>query len=232
MRRSLFIVAVFILMAVSGRDAQAAKFGTQDSLQLLQELTTRGPQGEALALGYVTTTHFFFLPYNMTGDYVLIVAGGGRDLHGRAIDVYHRLPKEKIEEMQRAGELPNPLPPYRHTIVNYLWPICCGGAFRWCFSSSGSSREAPACTARPDRRSRLSVRCSPPRHDEFGLRAFEFGVGVRTSGNSDLFGFQFNVGCRVPGCHVASTFSPHRCDRTVARLSFGERGRGENRRGT
>ena len=121
MRRSLFIVAVFILMAVSGRDAHAAKFGTQDSLQLLQELTTRGPQGEALALGYVTTTHFFFLPYNMTGDYVLIVAGGGRDLHGRAIDVYHRLPKEKIEEMQRAGELPNPLPPYRHTIVNYLW---------------------------------------------------------------------------------------------------------------
>jgi hypothetical protein len=56
----------------------------------------------------------------MTGDYALLFRGSGRDLSGRPIDVFNRLPQEKIEQMQRAGALPNPLPPYRHTIVDYL----------------------------------------------------------------------------------------------------------------
>jgi hypothetical protein len=120
MRRGLFILAVFILMAVSGQDAQAARFGTRDSYQHLQDLNERGPKGEALALGYVTTTHSFILPYKMTGDYVLLVRGAGRDLSGRPLDVYHTLPQAKIEQMQRAGALPNPLPPYRRTIFDYL----------------------------------------------------------------------------------------------------------------
>jgi len=124
MRRGLFILAVFILavftlMAVSAQDARAAKFGTRDSYQHLQDLTEKGPKGEALALGYVTTTHSFFLPYKMTGEYVLLVRGSGRDLFaGR--DIYHTLPQAKIEQMQRAGALPNPLPPARHTIFDYL----------------------------------------------------------------------------------------------------------------
>ena len=120
MRRGLFILAVFILVAVSGRDAHAGRIGTQDSRQHLQDLNDRGPKGEALSLGYVTTTHSFFLPYRMTGDYVLLVKGGGRDLGGRPINIFHTLPQEKIEQMQRAGALPNPLPPYRHTIFDYL----------------------------------------------------------------------------------------------------------------
>ena len=68
MRRGLFILAVFILMAVSGQDAQAARFGTRDSYQHLRDLNEKGPKGEALSLGYVTTTHSFILPYKMTGD--------------------------------------------------------------------------------------------------------------------------------------------------------------------
>jgi hypothetical protein len=120
MRRGLFILAVFILVAVSGQDAHAARFGTRDSYQNLQDLNAKGPKGEALSLGYVTTTHSFILPYKMTGDYALLVRGSGRDLGGRPIDVFNRLPQEKIEQMQRAGTLPNPLPAYRHTIVDYL----------------------------------------------------------------------------------------------------------------
>jgi hypothetical protein len=120
MRRGLFILAVFILMAVSGQDAHAARFGTRDSYQHLRDLNEKGPKGEALSLGYVTTTHSFILPYKMTGDYVLLVRGAARDLSGRPMDIFHTLPQEKIERMQRAGALPNPLPPYRHTIFDYL----------------------------------------------------------------------------------------------------------------
>ena len=56
----------------------------------------------------------------MTGEYVLLVRGSGKDLFaGR--NIYHKLSQEKIEQMQRAGALPNPLPRPRHTIFNYLF---------------------------------------------------------------------------------------------------------------
>ena len=121
MRRGLFALAVFILMTLSGQDAHAARFGTRDSYQHLQDLDAKGPKGEALALGYVTTTHSFVLPYKMTGEYVLLHRGGGRDLGGRPINVYDTLPQQKIARMQRAGALPTPLPPYRHTLFDYLF---------------------------------------------------------------------------------------------------------------
>jgi hypothetical protein len=127
--RGLFILATFILMAVSSQDAHATLlFGTWDKVQHLQDLNEKGPKGEALALGYVTTTHSFMLPYRLSGDYVLVVKASARDLRGGAMNVFHRLPKEKIEQMQRAGALPNPLPAYRHTIVDYLM----GYVLWWC----------------------------------------------------------------------------------------------------
>ena len=46
MRRGLLIVAVFILVAVSGQDAHAAKFGTKTSYQHLQDLTGKGPRAK------------------------------------------------------------------------------------------------------------------------------------------------------------------------------------------
>ena len=122
MRRGLFILAVFILTTVSVQDAHATlKFGTTDSVQDLQNLTAKGPNGEALSLGYVTTTHYFMLPYKLSGDYVLVVRSGGR-----GGSVFHRLPQDQIEQMQRAGALPNPFPAYRHTIFDYL-----GGYVLW-----------------------------------------------------------------------------------------------------
>jgi len=129
MRGGLFILAMFVLMALSGQAAHATlRFGTSDKVQHLQDLKEKGPKGEALSLGYVTTTHSFMLPYKMTGDYVLVVKASARDIGGGARDIFHRLPQEKIEQMQRAGALPNPLPPYRHTIVDYLM----GYVLWWC----------------------------------------------------------------------------------------------------
>ena len=109
MRRALFILAVFVLMAASGKDAHAKRiFGTQDRINHLQDLNLKGPNGEALYLGFLTSTHSFMLPYSMSdGGYVLGIKG--------VSDKFYRLPKEKIELMQRAGGLPNRLPVYRRT---------------------------------------------------------------------------------------------------------------------
>jgi len=115
----LFILATFMLMALSAQDAHAGKIGTQYSYQRLQELTAKSPKGEDLALGYITAIHSFMLPYKLTGEYALIIKE--KDRGGRTLSVYHELSQEKIEQMQRAGTLPNPLPPYHIRIVDYIW---------------------------------------------------------------------------------------------------------------
>ncbi|MGY4404823.1 hypothetical protein [Bradyrhizobium sp. USDA 3315] len=132
MRRGLLVLLMFIGMAVSGQDVRAAEFGTRYSYQQLQDLTEKGPKGEALALGYVSLTHSFILPYKMTGYYALMVKGSGRDLNRRPLNVYHELSQEKIEQMQRAGALPNPLPPYRRTIFEYMF----GYVLWWCIPAA------------------------------------------------------------------------------------------------
>jgi hypothetical protein len=143
MRRALFILAMFIAMAVSGQDARAVEFGTRYKYQHLQNLTAKSPAGEALSLGYATQTHSFLLPYKMTGYYALTVRGSGKDLYGIPRDVYHELSPEKIEQMQRAGTLPNPLPPYHHTIFEYMfaytlwWCIPVALLFIWVFTMLG-----------------------------------------------------------------------------------------------
>ena len=147
MRCSLLIIALFVLATLSGQDVHALEFGTRRSFQHLQDLSAKGPKGEALALGYETVTHSFLLPYKMTDGYVLIVRGSGRDLlAGR--DISYPLSQEKIEQMQRAGALSNPLPPYRHTIFDYLfayilwWCIPATLILIWLFSALGISSKA------------------------------------------------------------------------------------------
>ena len=122
MRRGVFILALLILMAASGRDAHAKLFfGTQDKINYLQDISVKGPQGEALFLGFLTSTHNFMLPYSMSdGGHVLGIKG--------VSDKFYKLPKERIEQLQRAGVLPNPLPVYQRSkgdyLVGYLlWPV-------------------------------------------------------------------------------------------------------------
>ena len=150
MRRGLLILAVFVLMAVSGKDAHAKLFfGTQDTINHLQDINVKGPNGEALYLGFLTSRHSFLLPYSMSnGGYVLGIRG--------VSDKFYKTPKEKIEQMQRAGLLPNPLPVYRRTSSTPSSTMCCG---RLCWSlrlhaSSSRAGAAPTHTARPGRRER------------------------------------------------------------------------------
>jgi hypothetical protein len=122
MRRGLLILAAFLLIALSGRDAHAGllMFGTQERVNHLQDINMKGPKGEALYLGFLTSMHAFMLPYSVSdGGYVLGIKGVSGE--------YYQLPQEKIEPMQRAGVLPNPLPVYRRTafdkvVGHILWP--------------------------------------------------------------------------------------------------------------
>ena len=53
MRRGMLILALFALMALSARDAHAKLFfGTQDRINHLQDINMKGPNGEALYLGF------------------------------------------------------------------------------------------------------------------------------------------------------------------------------------
>ena len=114
MRRGLFILTVFALMAVSGNAHARGIFGTQDTIHHLQDIGMKGPKGEALYLGFLTSTHAFMLPYSMSdGGHVFGVRGTS--------DKFYRPPKEMIDLMQIAGGLPQPLPVYRRTALDYIW---------------------------------------------------------------------------------------------------------------
>jgi hypothetical protein len=141
MRRGLFILAVFVLIAASGKDAHARlSFGTQDTINHLQDINAKGPNGEALYLGFLTSTHSFLLPYSMSdGGYVLGIKG--------VSDKFYKPPKEKIEQMQRAGVLPSRLPVYRRTTLDYifgyaLWPALLIIAVACFFQSRGQRSDA------------------------------------------------------------------------------------------
>ena len=121
MRRSLFLCALLLFMALSSSEAHAKLFfGDRESIHFLEDLKLKGPKGESLYLGYMTTMHCFLLPYSLsTTGYVLGVKGES--------DRYYKLPEDRVAQLQQAGMLPNPLPRYRFTSVDYLlgyslWP--------------------------------------------------------------------------------------------------------------
>jgi hypothetical protein len=141
MRRGLFILALFVVMAMSGKDAHARfSFGTDDTIHHLQDLKVEGKDGEALYLGFLTSTHSFLLPYSMSDrGHVLGVKG--------ARDKYYKLPKEMLETMQLAGLLPKQLPAYKRPKSDYLfgyalWPVLLLGIGWGLFQARGRSSGA------------------------------------------------------------------------------------------
>ena len=88
-------------------------FGTKEYLQKIQDLDLRGPNGEALYLGYKYSHHSFIAPYRTTDDgYILGVVGEQR---------YYPLNAALIERLQAQKRLPVPLPPYELSALDYLF---------------------------------------------------------------------------------------------------------------
>lgn len=119
MRVLLFIVSA--LLALAAGPAQAAfSFGAEETLHSLADVGVVGAEGEALALGYKTTTQNFLLPYTISDDgYVLVV----KDDPGK----YYSMTDEEVAAWQESGLLPDPLPAYEVPLVErilgyLLWP--------------------------------------------------------------------------------------------------------------
>lgn len=121
MRRILFVCALLLFTALSTSNAHAKVFfGNRESIHFLQDLKLESPSGEALYLGYMTTMHSFVLPYSLSKTgHVLGIKGQS--------DKYYKLSNDMTVQLQQAGILPNPLPTYRPTSMDYvisysLWP--------------------------------------------------------------------------------------------------------------
>jgi hypothetical protein len=118
--RIIGMVAVLVLAL--DKPALAGAFGTQETIHHLQDVGLKGPNGEALYLGYKTSVMNVVAGIYIHDDgYVL----GIKEDATR----YFNLPAgAKLTLVQRAGLLPDPLPPYTLGILDYflgysLWII-------------------------------------------------------------------------------------------------------------
>jgi tetratricopeptide (TPR) repeat protein len=140
------ILAAVALLCTAGSmmsPAYAGKvmFGTQEHLIKIQDVAIEGPRGETLYLGYKYSLYSFVAPYSVSNDgYILGVAGQDR---------YYKLDAKMIEDLQAKGQLPNPLPPYQLSEVDYifgnlLWIILAGLAIWFLISSLKDRRQKKA----------------------------------------------------------------------------------------
>jgi hypothetical protein len=116
-----FLLAILFLLLLPAARAEARmSFGTQDDIHFLQNVKLTGPNGEALLLGYMTQSRHIIAPVYMEDrGYAL----GLRFDQTR----YFRMPTgDELRQYQKAGLLPDPLPPYRLTVGNYIM-----GYFLW-----------------------------------------------------------------------------------------------------
>ncbi|HRD77742.1 MAG TPA: hypothetical protein PK264_17690 [Hyphomicrobiaceae bacterium] len=98
-------VATFALVGSSPAEAKKLCFGTDEHLRFVQKLDAKGPNGEPLELARKIRMECFVAPYTVADDgYVLKIVGANR---------YFSLTPEIIAGMQKANQLPNPMPPYQ-----------------------------------------------------------------------------------------------------------------------
>jgi hypothetical protein len=112
--------ACIVALCAASADAARLAYGTQDHIKRVADIQLDGPKGEQLYLGRRVAMDVFMLPYAVRdGGLVLGVVG---DSSG-----YFNLPDAtRLEKMQAAGLLPDPLPKseldYGDLIFGYsLW---------------------------------------------------------------------------------------------------------------
>ena len=142
-RAAAVLVAVVCVNVLSTPPASAAKvrFGTQEHLQKIEDIDLRGPNGEALYLGYKYSFHSFIAPYHLTDDgYILGVVGQQR---------YFALDAALIERLQAQRRLPTPLPAYSLSVIDYLfgyalWLVVAGVVVAMVFAGGRQRRQKQA----------------------------------------------------------------------------------------
>jgi tetratricopeptide (TPR) repeat protein len=128
------LLGVLCANAVLATPAWAAKvmFGAKEYLVKIEDIDLKSPSGEALYLGYKYSHHAFIMPYRTTDDgYILGVVGQQR---------YYALDTLLIARLQAQKRLPNPLPYYSLSLIDYLfgyllWFVVAGVAIAMVFAA-------------------------------------------------------------------------------------------------
>ena len=111
-RLAAALAATFLVFAASGAQA-GMMFGTQEDIHFLQDIDITSQANEPLFLGYKTSTRFIVAGVYIKDDgYVF----GLRSDH----DKFIKTTPEEIAKFQASGLLPNPLPPYKISTLDYI----------------------------------------------------------------------------------------------------------------
>ncbi|MDB5506892.1 MAG: hypothetical protein JWR75_1530 [Devosia sp.] len=142
------LATLFTALAVGLSPALAAgwQFGDEQSVHVLQDVEIVGEEGEALSLGYMTTTKNFVLPYALGDDgYILVVRDDPQS--------FYAITPEQITDWQDAGLLPDPLPTYEISLLDrvlgyLLWPTLAliAALYGFGFLRNRRKKLAPAAT--------------------------------------------------------------------------------------
>jgi hypothetical protein len=118
---ALLIAIVGSLIFIPTVEAKL-RFGANQRVHFVQEVSLRGPNDEQLFLGRMIETNSFLLPYAVKDQgFVLGIAG-------ESARYFDMPPDDALQAMQREGLLPAPLPTYELTAVdlifgNLLWIV-------------------------------------------------------------------------------------------------------------
>lgn len=136
----------FLAFLVSG-PAHAYRFGTDETIHKIEDVKLKGAKDEALFLGYMTRIRYFLAGlYVEDVGYVLGVEDDSKRF-------YHIPEGEELKSFQRSGYLPDPLPPYKISIFDYIigyslwWALALGALFVWL--GNRRKRAAAAATGTP-----------------------------------------------------------------------------------
>lgn len=115
------LASLIAFLAVPASAEAAYMFGKEETIHRLQDVDVTSQDNEPLFLGYKTTTTFFLAGVSITDDgYVFGLRSDSTK--------YIETTPEEIAKFQASGLLPDPLPPYKLGILDYiigysLWTI-------------------------------------------------------------------------------------------------------------
>jgi len=102
------------------------KFGIQEQIHCIHDVSLKGSKGEDLCLGYKTSSYWIGAGIYLSDDgYVLKIKGDN--------SYYSFPPTDKVEALQKQELLPEPLPDYSIPFYEYafgysLWIVLLGVA--------------------------------------------------------------------------------------------------------
>jgi hypothetical protein len=111
---ALLIVILGSLIFIPTVEAKL-RFGADQRIHFIQEVSLRGPNEEKLFLGRMIETKSFLLPYSVKDQGFVLAISGESDRY------FDMPPDDALQAMQREGLLPAPLPGYELTPVDLIF---------------------------------------------------------------------------------------------------------------